>query len=74
MAHFLAAADSKPTARPVGIHVLAIAADFSDFPRQVEEATEFLRAEAEQVRRLCTFLGVEGVTLDFGVEWRHVAV
>jgi hypothetical protein len=57
-----------------GIHVVASAADFSEFPRQVEEATEFLRAEADQVRRLCAFPGVEGVTLDFGVEWRDVAV
>ena len=57
-----------------GINVVASSADFSEFPRQVEEATEFLRAKAVQVRRLCTFPGVEYVTLDFGIEWCDVAV
>jgi hypothetical protein len=57
-----------------GVHVTASDADFGDFPRQVAEATAFLRAEAEQVRRLCEWPGVEDVTLDFGVERRDVAV
>ncbi len=33
----------------------------------------FLRSEAKQVRRLVEWPGVEGVTLDFGIEWRDVA-
>ena len=49
-------------------------ADFDEFPRQADEATAFLRNESEQVRRLCEWPGVEGVTLDFGVERRDVAV
>ncbi len=57
-----------------GVHVSASDADFNEFPRQVAEATAFLRAEAGQVRRLCEFPGVEGVTLDFGIERRDVAV
>ena len=57
-----------------GVHMSVSDADFSKFPRQVAEATAFLRAEAEQVRRLCQWPGVEEVTLDFGVERRDVAV
>lgn len=49
-------------------------ASFGEFPRQVAEATAFLRAEWEQVQRLCEWPGVEGVTLDFGIERRDVAV
>src|SRR5205085_711613 len=47
-----------------GVHVPASDADFDEFPRQVAEATEFLRGEADQIGRLCEFPGVEGVTLD----------
>jgi hypothetical protein len=57
-----------------GVHVLASDADFAEFQRQVAEATAFLRSEAEQVRRLCEWPGVEVVALDFGVEQRDVAV
>jgi hypothetical protein len=55
------------------VHVSVSDADFGEFPRQVEEATAFLRAEPDQVRRLCEWPGVEGVTLDFGIAWRDVA-
>lgn len=57
-----------------GIHVPASDADFGEFPRQIEEATAFLRANAEQIRRLCEFPGVEGVTLGFGIARRDVVV
>jgi hypothetical protein len=57
-----------------GVHISASDADFSEFPQQVEEATAFLRANAAEVRRLCEFPGVEGVTLDFGIARRDVAV
>lgn len=57
-----------------GVHVVASDADLGELPRQIAEATAFLRAEAGQVRRLCEWPGVEGVTLDFGVERRDVAV
>ncbi len=55
-----------------GVHLSASNADFGDFPRQVKEATEFLRANAAEIRRLCEFPGVEGVTLDFGIARRDV--
>jgi hypothetical protein len=57
-----------------GVHVSASNAEFDEFPRQAAEAAAFLRAEFEQVRRLCEWPGVEGVTLDFGVERRDVPV
>jgi hypothetical protein len=57
-----------------GVHVSASDAEFDQFPQQVEEATEFLRAHTEQLRRLRDFPGVEGVTLDFGVARRDVPV
>jgi hypothetical protein len=53
---------------------LASDAGFHEFPRQVEEASTFLRDNLEQLLRLCTFPGVEGVSLDFGVSRRNVAV
>jgi hypothetical protein len=57
-----------------GVHVSASEADFHEFPRQAAPAAAFLGAEFEQVRRPCEWPGVEGVTLDFGVERRDVAV
>ena len=70
-----------PSSQPDGrrhtqssVNVTVSDAEFDDFPRQVAEATEFLRAEAVQVRRLCEFPGIDGATLDFGIERRDVAV
>jgi hypothetical protein len=57
-----------------GVHVLASDADFNQFPRQVEESITFLQGSEAELRRLCSFPGVEGVTLDFGIERRDVAV
>ncbi len=56
-----------------GVHVSVSDADFDAFPQQVAEAIAFLRAEAEQIRRLCEFPGVEDITLDFGITRRDVA-
>src|SRR5579872_141545 len=55
-----------------GVHVLASAADFSEFPLQVEQAIAFLRINETELRRLCTFPGVEIASLDFGIERRDV--
>lgn len=57
-----------------GVHVSASDADFNEFPQQIEEATVFLRSNGEQLRRLCEFPGVEGVTLDFGIARRNVVL
>jgi hypothetical protein len=53
-----------------GVHVVASDADFHEFLRSVEEAILFLKVNGEEVRRLCEFPGVEGVTLDFGIARR----
>jgi len=53
-----------------GVHVLASGADFEEFPKQVEDATAFLLTNVEQIERLCQWPGVEGVTLDFGIQRR----
>ena len=57
-----------------GVHVVASNADFDEFPRQVAEATAFLRSEHEQLKRLTSWPGVDGVVLDFGIERRDVVV
>jgi hypothetical protein len=57
-----------------GVHVSASDADFSEFRRQVEESVAFLRDNAAEIRRLCEFVGVEGVTLDFGIARRDVSI
>jgi hypothetical protein len=57
-----------------GVHVLVSNADFNELPRQVTESAAFLRQEADQIRRLCAWPGIEGVSLDFGIERRDVAV
>ena len=57
-----------------GVHVSVSNAGFDEFSRQVAEAEAFLRAQSEQVRRLAEWPGVDGVTLDFGIERRSVAV
>ena len=71
----------RPISQPEGrrydkssINVTVSDAGFHELPRQVAEATAFLRSEYEQVRRLLGFPGVEGVTLDFGVGRRDVAM
>jgi hypothetical protein len=69
--------ESQPNGRRQqwsGVHVPASDADFGEFPRQVEEAAAFLRANAAALRRLCEFPGVEAVTLDFGVTRGDAAV
>src|SRR5687768_12921621 len=55
-----------------GLHVTASEADFEEFQLQVKEAIEFLRANSDEVLRLCQFPGVEDVTLDFGIARRNV--
>lgn len=56
-----------------GVSIDVSDTDFGPLVEQVVEAIEFLRSEAEQIRRLVEWPGVEGVTLDFGIEWRNVA-
>jgi hypothetical protein len=45
-------------------------ADFSELKGQFEDAQVWLAAHRDEVTRLVQFPGVEGVTVDFGVEIR----
>ncbi len=63
-----------PPDKESGLNVPVSTAGFAEFSKQVAEATEFLRTQTDEIRRLVTFPGVEGVTLDFGIERRDVAV
>jgi hypothetical protein len=63
-----------PTLEESGLNVVVSDADFDEFLKQVADATAFLVAEAEEIRRLRTFPGVDDVTLDFGIERRDVVV
>jgi|HubBroStandDraft_5_1064220.scaffolds.fasta_scaffold634013_2 hypothetical protein len=65
---------SMPPSEESGLNIPVSVTEFVEFPKQVAEATEFLQTQAEEIRRLTTFPGVEGVTLDFGIERRDVVV
>ena len=56
-----------------GLHVRINDAGFEELARQTAEATLFLQANREELRRLRAFPGVEDVTLDFGISRREVA-
>ncbi len=49
-------------------------AEFEDFPQQVEDAIAFLQDNADELRKLTNFPGIEGRTLDFPIADRDVAV
>jgi hypothetical protein len=49
-------------------------ADFSDLEAQIRDAILFLDEYEDELRRLGSFSGVEGISLDFGVQRREVAV
>jgi hypothetical protein len=57
-----------------GVHISVSDADFDEPGEQIAESIVFLRTEAEQIRRLCEWPGVDGVTLDFGIARRDAAV
>jgi len=63
----------SPALRRSSINVNVSDADFDSLAQQVEEAVAFLERYRDEVRRLVTFPGVEGVELDFGLRRRAVA-
>ena len=67
---------SKPTDRPreaSSVVVDVSEAGFDEFALQMEDAVAFLTSEDQQVRRLCSWPGVETATLAFGIARREVA-
>ncbi len=61
-------ATNQKTNEHSGVRFLASGAEFSEFRKQIEEATAFLRENQNDIRGLMAFPGVEGVVLDFGAE------
>jgi len=57
-----------------GATFTASGADFSEFDVQVEDATRFLEDNHQDVLTMVAFEGVEDVRLDFGIEFRDVAI
>jgi hypothetical protein len=53
--------------RSSGITVVVSDASGDDFARQVGDAIRFLRENQEELSRLRSFDGLEGIELDFGV-------
>ena len=57
-----------------GATFTASGADFSEFDVQVEDATRFLEDNHQDILTMVTFEGVEDVRLDFGIEFRDIAI
>jgi hypothetical protein len=55
-----------------GVNVSVSEADFDDLANQEEDAIKFLAENADEIRRLCSYLGVQEIVLDFGI-WRREA-
>ena len=64
---------SRPRVRS-GAHFSVSDREFSDLVGQISEAIGYLETNGPEIRRLAAFPGVESMVLDFGVEWRDVAV
>jgi hypothetical protein len=55
-------------------HFLVSGREFDDLPGQISEAIAFLGTHGGAIRDLVAFPGVDGAVLDFGADWRDVAV
>ena len=51
-----------------GVRFLASGAEFSEFLKQIEDVTAFLRKNESDIKILMAFPGMEGAVLDFGAE------
>ena len=57
-----------------GFSVTISHADASDLEGQIRESILFLDEYEDELRRLGSFSGVEGISLDFSVPWRDAEV
>jgi hypothetical protein len=57
-----------------GINIPVCETNFDDLEQQITDAIAFFTANEHQIRALCEFPGVEGVSLDFGIKRRDVYV
>ncbi len=54
-----------------GFTVVVSEASGDDVAQQIQDAIEFLRTHKEEVARLASFEGLDGVDLDFGVNRKN---
>ena len=59
---------NEQTNESSGIRIVVSKASFSELPKQIEDATLFLKTNLENVKRLSLFPGIDWLVLDFGVE------
>ena len=64
--------DNGSPRRASGFNLTVSHADFSDLETQIKEAILFLDEYEDELRRLGSFDGVEGISIDFGVQRRDV--
>ena len=57
-----------------GFTISVSQASFSDLEGQIRDAISFLDEYEDELRRLGSFVGVDGISLDFGVQWREASV
>jgi hypothetical protein len=63
----------SPIPNESGFHAIASEADFSNLQGQIADAVHYLEQNKNELVRLVAFLGVERVSLDFGIEERDIA-
>jgi len=68
-----AANPKGPKLNASGFHAVVSEADFSKLHIQIADAVQFLEQNHTDLSRLKAFLGVDGISLDFGIEERDVA-
>jgi hypothetical protein len=56
-----------------GVNVTVSRADFTNLERQIRDALAFLKKHKRDIRRAGRAVGVEQMTLDFGIARRDVA-
>ena len=58
---------SKQLSNKSGFNLEVSEADFNDFEKQIKNAVEFLKSNEEAISKLTEWIGVESMSLDFGV-------
>lgn len=57
-----------------GASFVASEAEMNEFDKQLEEATEYLKGNMSLIKKITEYPGIEEATIDFGVEFRDVAI
>jgi hypothetical protein len=57
-----------------GFNLLVSDTELNNFEKQKKEAIEYLSVNKELLSSIIKYKGIDGGDLDFGIEWRNVAV